>query len=352
MRAKLKRWLIWPDTHAPYHDEAAVEALIRDAQAWKPDAICVLGDFWDFYGASTFPKDPERKHRLVDEVRIGAALLKRVAKLAPERIFLEGNHEKRLSKFIAANAPELEGLVPSVRDIVGQDWRFFQYGKVAMLSRHLAASHDFGKAGAGSFVQTLREYGHGAVHGHTHGLGVAYGGTADGARHAVMAAGHLADTEACDYMHVWKARRDWTTGCGAVYVGSNDYFLRPVPFGEAPVSDHAFDELEWGEVRWPVIRSPSPTRSNGSPSPSSPACSAYFPDALLEVAVLSRIGNDQHNPGEPLHWAKEKSTDEYDALTRHLLDVGTRDTDGVRHAAKVAWRALAGLQREIDKERG
>lgn len=78
---------------------------------------------------------------------------------------------------------------------------------------------------------------------------------------------------------------------------------------------------------------------------------AYFPDALVEVAELSRIGNDQHNPGQALHWAKEKSTDEKDALTRHLLQSGTRDTDGVRHSAKVAWRALANLQREIDAER-
>lgn len=78
----------------------------------------------------------------------------------------------------------------------------------------------------------------------------------------------------------------------------------------------------------------------------------YFPDALLAVAEVSRIGNDQHNPGQPLHWAKEKSRDEADALARHLLDAGTVDTDGVRHSAKVAWRALALLQREIDRENG
>jgi hypothetical protein len=77
----------------------------------------------------------------------------------------------------------------------------------------------------------------------------------------------------------------------------------------------------------------------------------YFPDALLEVAHCSKVGNDQHNPGQPLHWAKEKSTDEADALGRHLLERGTFDTDGVRHSVKVAWRALAMLQREIDAER-
>lgn len=78
----------------------------------------------------------------------------------------------------------------------------------------------------------------------------------------------------------------------------------------------------------------------------------YFPDALLEVANVSKVGNDQHNPGEPIHWAKEKSTDEADALMRHLIDRGKYDTDNVRHSAKVAWRALALLQREIDAEKG
>jgi hypothetical protein len=77
----------------------------------------------------------------------------------------------------------------------------------------------------------------------------------------------------------------------------------------------------------------------------------YFPDALLEVAYCSYAGNEQHNPGQPLHWAKEKSTDESDALIRHLMTAGTVDKDGVRHSAKVAWRALALLQREIEAER-
>lgn len=76
----------------------------------------------------------------------------------------------------------------------------------------------------------------------------------------------------------------------------------------------------------------------------------YFPDALVAVAELSRIGNDQHNPGKPLHWDRSKSTDEHDALLRHLLDAGTLDSDGVRHATKVAWRALAALQKEIESD--
>ena len=77
----------------------------------------------------------------------------------------------------------------------------------------------------------------------------------------------------------------------------------------------------------------------------------YFPDALAEVAELSRIGNEQHNPGKPLHWDRSKSGDELDALARHLLDAGTYDTDKVAHSTKVAWRALANRQKEIEAER-
>lgn len=74
----------------------------------------------------------------------------------------------------------------------------------------------------------------------------------------------------------------------------------------------------------------------------------YFPDACLAVAHCSWVGNAQHNPGEPLHWARGKSMDQEDALVRHLLERGKIDTDGVRHSAKVAWRALAMLQLEIE----
>jgi hypothetical protein len=77
----------------------------------------------------------------------------------------------------------------------------------------------------------------------------------------------------------------------------------------------------------------------------------YFPDALAAVAEVSRLGNEQHNPGQPLHWAKEKSTDHADCIARHLIDRGAVDKDGGRHSAKLAWRALALLQIEIENER-
>ena len=77
----------------------------------------------------------------------------------------------------------------------------------------------------------------------------------------------------------------------------------------------------------------------------------YFPDAITEVSHVSFVGNEQHNPGTPLHWDRSKSSDESDALMRHFVKRGKRDKDGVRHSAKMAWRALALLQKEIEEDR-
>lgn len=74
----------------------------------------------------------------------------------------------------------------------------------------------------------------------------------------------------------------------------------------------------------------------------------YFPLAIAECARLSRDANEKHNPGEPLHWSKHISNDHADCLGRHQLDAGTWDDDGHRHSTKVAWRAMAQLQIELE----
>ena len=76
----------------------------------------------------------------------------------------------------------------------------------------------------------------------------------------------------------------------------------------------------------------------------------YFPNALAAVAACSRAGNEQHNPGSILHWDRSKSGDELDALTRHLMEAGTVDSDGILHDTKVAWRALANLEKLLEAQ--
>ena len=80
----------------------------------------------------------------------------------------------------------------------------------------------------------------------------------------------------------------------------------------------------------------------------------YFPDAFLAEVEVAVAGNDQHNPGQPLHWAREKSKDQMNCASRHIWDYGRgvkRDTDGQWHLAKAIWRLKAQLQLDIEAER-
>lgn len=77
----------------------------------------------------------------------------------------------------------------------------------------------------------------------------------------------------------------------------------------------------------------------------------YFPRALAAIAAVSLAGNKQHFPeGTPLHWDKTKSTDHWNCIVRHGLERGTIDKDGQPHSAKLAWRALALLEIELEAE--
>jgi len=77
----------------------------------------------------------------------------------------------------------------------------------------------------------------------------------------------------------------------------------------------------------------------------------YFPDALAEVAKVSFEGNQKHNPGKSMHHARGKSMDHADCILRHLA--GRGGFDGTqRESAAMAWRALALLQEELERDLG
>lgn len=85
----------------------------------------------------------------------------------------------------------------------------------------------------------------------------------------------------------------------------------------------------------------------------------YFPAALAGVARVSKIGNDKHNPGEPLHHARGKSSDHADCIIRHLTDLSEdfgkgvgRDENGTPQVLYAAWRALALAQEWLEQNEG
>jgi hypothetical protein len=75
----------------------------------------------------------------------------------------------------------------------------------------------------------------------------------------------------------------------------------------------------------------------------------YFHDALAEIGQLILAGEKQH---KTQGWDRSKSGDELEALLRHVIDAGYVDTDDQLHSTKIAWRALANLQKELETQRG
>lgn len=84
-----------------------------------------------------------------------------------------------------------------------------------------------------------------------------------------------------------------------------------------------------------------PMQAPGAPGLACMLCT--YADAFAAVAQVSWHGNNKHNPGQPLHHAREKSTDHADCIVRHAVD-NMRDPGGYdgefMHAAALVWRCL------------
>lgn len=79
----------------------------------------------------------------------------------------------------------------------------------------------------------------------------------------------------------------------------------------------------------------------------------YFPLALAGIARISKKGNDKHNPGQPLNWARGKSQDHADCAVRHMVDRDALDPDTQEpHYLGAGWRILAYAQLAEEKRLG
>jgi hypothetical protein len=77
---------------------------------------------------------------------------------------------------------------------------------------------------------------------------------------------------------------------------------------------------------------------------------SYFPDAFAALARHSKKANDKHNPGEPMHWAREKSKDHLNCAVRHLMTPDDVDPDtGEIELVGALWRCAAALQLREEK---
>jgi metallophosphoesterase superfamily enzyme len=227
----LKRILIIPDAHTPYHDKRALEGLIlgRVLPAFKWHTICVLGDWWDNYSISSHIKTPTRERSWHRESKIGKELLSKLTDaMASRYIFIKGNHEQWLEKLLAVKVPELYEEFIS-RSTPPAGWEVIPYMNSTTIGK-LHVTHDVGHSGLNSAQQSLTACGDNIVIGHNHNMTYVVRGNARGEAHVGASFGWLGDYKKIDYRHRMRARRDWVLGFGVGYMRDNGaVHLQPIP---------------------------------------------------------------------------------------------------------------------------
>jgi len=215
----VNRVLVMPDTHAPFHDERAVDCFLEAAYVLQPDLLVIDGDFSDFYQVSSHDKSPTRRETFAEEVALSNDLLDTIEGMFGASVnFRMGNHENRFDRYIAKHAPELHGLAPTVAEMLRLEARGWDWGDytVPLSIGKVDFVHDVGRSGKNAARQSLADYGHNLVIGHTHRLATVFEGTVQGGTRVCMNVGWLGDFEAIDYRMKAMARRDWQHGFGYV----------------------------------------------------------------------------------------------------------------------------------------
>lgn len=205
--------------------------MLKVGRDLKPHYLITIGDLADFYSVSSHSKDPSRAFRLADELTIVRRGLRQLEELgATEQIFIAGNHEDRLTRYLQDKAPELFGVVdiPSLLGLA--NWQYVPYKEDTRIGK-LYLTHDVGTAGRTSVLNALDTYQHSVLTGHSHRLSYVVEGNAVGEYKVSAQFGWLGDVNKIDYMTRAKARKNWALGFGIGFLNpaTGITYLSPVP---------------------------------------------------------------------------------------------------------------------------
>lgn len=167
----IKRYLVVPDIHIPYHDVSFLALIPKIVKLAKIDGIIQLGDALDFWQISSYDKNPLRKQTVAEDIKIFNGILDQWCSLVSEVRLLEGNHEDRLRRYVWSHARELTEVVKSVPEMLRlrdrkikwhpiADWKSCQIGDCVLHHGHYFNAH--------VAVGNLTRYPRKLITGHTH----------------------------------------------------------------------------------------------------------------------------------------------------------------------------------------
>lgn len=206
----MKKILVIPDTQAkpgvPLDHLNWLGKYICDL---RPDIIVHLGDNWDLPSLSSYDRGTAaiEGKRLVEDLSAGSLAMRILEapfkKLQvsqkwykkklynPRKIFLKGNHEDRLDRYLNHH-PELIGSLPSLTDCL-IDWEIYNYLEVVdvhgILFSHYFANPMSGKPYTGKANSLLQRIGKSFVMGHRQELDFTCRELVDGSKQIGIIAG-------------------------------------------------------------------------------------------------------------------------------------------------------------------
>lgn len=234
--------LLQPDMHVPYHNPRAPELLYRVAEHTKPDVLVVLGDHFDFFAVSDHQKDPKQRMDMAWEIAEGDKVLQGYDNLGvfKRKIFCEGNHEQRLTRYVANKGGDVyrmlapAGLIeahslPKVLGLRERGWEWIPYKDFGRIGG-LHFTHDVDRAGKTAHENAQADFETSSIIGHTHQLRLMVRGNAHGKWHTGAMVGWLGDWRQIEYRAKMKIKREWPLGFGMAYVekATDAVHLQPV----------------------------------------------------------------------------------------------------------------------------
>lgn len=236
VKKSMKTAVVLPDLHVPYHDNRAFTAVLKYIKDEKPDVIVQLGDFYDCYSLSRYDKDPRRLASLQEEIDVGIEKWKELKKASPKSqlVMLEGNHERRLVKYLMKN-PGLFGLKSlnpeNLFGLKDLGVKFVSAENTYKLNHSLVVTHGAVDDGcklsqhAGySAKNTLDKWGNvSGIMGHGHRIGVSTKTLADGTMVQWVESGCLANLKP-----EYTKNPNWQHGFVIVNYTTNRFHLTPV----------------------------------------------------------------------------------------------------------------------------
>lgn len=227
------RFVVAGCIHATRACPAAVSGLVAFILERRPDVVCVNGDLYDL--ESFMGSHPGHGEPIADDIDAGLHILRIIAEACAEvgalLVFLEGNHEQRLSRHTSSSdeirAYAAHQLLERIRSTVaGFNGVYVPYDGIfqgfricgIVLITHgtiynVSAPRDMAEMYAKQGVRYV-------YFNHTHGIGIAVGRRDDAP--VGINCGNLLRTSLMGYAHSRRQTFAWSQGFGlGVIVGDN-----------------------------------------------------------------------------------------------------------------------------------